>query len=71
MILVMERYQKTLWKFLENPDLGLAERLKIAIKLVKEVKRAHDGRVVHRDLTPTNIMLDANNELVLVDFGIG
>ena len=67
----MERYPKTLWKFLENQDLGLAERLEVAIKLVKEVKRAHDGLVVHRDLKPTNVMLDANNELTLVDFGIG
>ena len=67
----MERYSKTLSKSLENQDLGLAERLEIAIKLVKEVKRAHDGDVVHRDLKPTNIMLDANKELTLVDFGIG
>ena len=67
----MERYPRTLWKFLENQDLGLAERLEVAIKLVKEVKRAHDGVVAHRDLKPTNVMLDANKELVLVDFGIG
>ena len=67
----MERYSKTLWKLLENQDLGLLERLEIAIKLVQEVKRAHAGYVAHRDLKPTNIMLDKNNELVLVDFGIG
>ena len=67
----MERYPKTLWIFLENQDLGLAERLEIAIKLVIEVKKAHDGTVAHRDLKPTNVMLDANKELVLVDFGIG
>ena len=67
----MERYPKTLWKFLEGKELSLSERLEIAIKLVKEVKRAHDASVAHRDLKPTNIMLDANKELVLVDFGIG
>ena len=67
----MDRYPKTLWKFLENQDLRLAERLEIAIKLVKEVKRAHSGFLVHRDLKPTNVMLDKNKELVLVDFGIG
>ena len=71
MILVMELYPKTLWNFLENQDLRLAIRLEIAIKLVKEIKRAHDGEVVHRDLKPTNIMVDANNELTLIDFGIG
>ena len=67
----MERYPKTLWKVLESQDLGLLERLEIAIKLVKEVKRAHSVRLVHRDLKPTNLMLDANKELTLVDFGIG
>ena len=67
----MERYPKTLWKFLENQDLGLLERLEIAVKLIKEVKKAHYGEVGHRDLKPTNVMLDKNNELVLVDFGIG
>ena len=67
----MERYPKTLWKFLENQDLGLLERLKIAINLVKEVKTAHNGYLVHRDLKPTKVMLDANKELTLVDFGIG
>ena len=67
----MERYPLTLWKFLEGHNLGLLERLEIAIKLVKEVKRAHYGGMAHRDLKPTNVMLDANKELVLVDFGIG
>ena len=67
----MERYPNTLWQFLENQDLGLLERLDIAIKLVKEVKRAHNVRLGHRDLKPTNVMLDKNKELVLVDFGIG
>ena len=67
----MERYPKTLWKFLENQDLGLAERLEIAIKLAKEVQRAHVSWLVHRDLKPTNTMVDANKELTLVDFGIG
>ena len=67
----MERYQETLWKFLEYQDLGLAERLDIAIKLVEEVKRAHYGNLAHRDLKLTNVMLDKNKELTLVDFGIG
>ena len=67
----MELYPKTLCKFLEYQDLGLLERLKIAIKLVKKVKRVHDVEMVHRDLKPNNVMLDTNKKLTLVDFGIG
>ena len=67
----MKQFQQSLWNFLETNNFELKERMEIAIKLTKELKIAHDGRVVHRDLKPTNIMLDAKKELVLVDFGIG
>ena len=66
----MERYQQSLWEFLESNNFGLKERLKLAIKLTWELKEAHVGQVVHRDLKPTNIMVDAETELTLVDFGI-
>ena len=67
----MKQYQQSLWNFLETNNFGLKERLEIAIKLTKELKMAHDGDVVHRDLKPTNIMVDAKKKLALVDFGIG
>ena len=67
----MERYQQSLWKFLESNNFGLKERFEIAIKLTKELKIAHHGAVFHRDLKPTNVMVDANGGLALVDFGIG
>ena len=67
----MERYPQNLWKLLKSNNFGLKERLEIAFKLTEELKIAHDGFVVHRDLKPTNIMVDAKKELALVDFGIG
>ena len=67
----MEQYSQSLWTFLESNNFGLKKRLEMAITLINEVKIAHDGWVVHRDLKPTNIMVDAKNELALVDFGIG
>ena len=70
-ILVMERYQHSLWKLLESNNFGLEERLEMAIRLTKELKIAHDGSVAHRDLKPSNVMVDAKNGLALVDFGIG
>ena len=67
----MERYPQSLWKVLETTNFGLEERLDLAIKITKELKIAHYGYVAHRDLKPTNIMVNAKNELALVDFGIG
>ena len=66
----MERYAQTLWRLLESDNLGLKERLDIAIKLTKELKIARASGVVHRDLKPTNIMVDKKKGLALVDFGI-
>ena len=67
----MEQFPWSLWKFLESNNFGLIERLEMAIKLTTELKVAHDSGLVHRDLKPTNIMVDAKNGLALVDFGIG
>ena len=67
----MKQYQQSLWNFLETNNFALKERLEMAIKLTKELKIAHDCEVVHRDLKPTNKMVDAEKELTLVDFGIG
>ena len=67
----MERYQQSLWKYLESTNFALKQRLDMAIKLTRELKLAHDGQVVHRDLKPTNIMVDEKKKLALIDFGIG
>ena len=71
----MERYRENLWKFLQRADtdsLTLTKRINLAIKLIKELRVAHEGGVVHRDLKPTNIMVDGDNDvLTIVDFGIG
>ena len=71
----MDQYRETLWKFLQRADadsLTLNKRIDLAIKLMKEVQVAHEGGVVHRDLKPTNIMVNGeNDDLTIVDFGIG
>ena len=67
----MERYPQSIWQYLESTNFGLKQRLALAIQLTKELKIAHDGRMAHRDLKPTNIMVDEEKGLTLVDFGIG
>ncbi|MBD8524600.1 serine/threonine-protein kinase [Pseudomarimonas arenosa] len=42
----------------------------LAIKVCRAVQSAHQRLVVHRDLKPTNILVDAHGEPKLLDFGI-
>lgn len=44
--------------------------LGIAVKILDALEAIHANGVVHRDLKPENIMVDENDEIKLIDFGI-
>lgn len=50
--------------------LGLEARLQLFLKLCEAVAYAHRQLVVHRDLKPGNVLVDARGEPKLLDFGI-
>lgn len=56
--------------YLRHHDVPLAERLRIVRKVADAVNYAHQQGVVHRDLKPQNILMDAAGEPHIVDFGI-
>lgn len=51
-------------------DRPLPERIKLFIKAADAVQFAHSRLVVHADLKPSNIFVDSNGRVKLLDFGI-
>jgi len=44
--------------------------IRIAIEVLEALEYIHEQGVVHRDLKPENIMVDASDNIKLIDFGI-
>jgi len=51
-------------------DLPLRRKIELFLKIAKAVAYLHDARIVHRDLKPGDILIQANHEPKIVDFGL-
>ena len=54
---------------IEEP-LSPADALDLIIKVCRAIEYAHGCGVIHRDLKPTNVLLDVSGEPKIVDFGL-
>jgi DNA polymerase elongation subunit (family B) len=73
--LILNLYEQNLEEFIKEKGETMTESyLREMIRQVLEglkALHARDPRILHRDLKPTNVLVDVRGDLALSDFGIG
>jgi serine/threonine-protein kinase len=72
---VMELMDTTLDKYIskQNGKLSFQERLKLGFQIIKAFAYIHSKNILHRDISPNNILLKIYDDVVVVkvaDFGL-
>jgi non-specific serine/threonine protein kinase/serine/threonine-protein kinase len=56
-------------RYCQSHDLKLSQRLELFLQLCAAIQHAHQAGVIHRDLTPHNVLV-AEGVVKVIDFGI-
>lgn len=54
----------------ENREIDLKTSLRLMIQICQGLHAIHSANLIHRDLKPANIMIDVNENIKIMDFGI-
>lgn len=57
-------------EWLQSKDSSIETRLSLFRTVCAAVEHAHQNLIVHRDITPSNVMVSKAGEVKLIDFGI-
>lgn len=61
---------RPLLEFADSRELTLTRRLEVLARICDAVEHAHSLGIVHRDLKPSNILVGADAQPVVLDFGV-
>ena len=61
---------ENLEKHIKQGPLKLPEALDIGRQIAKGLQAAHDKKIVHRDIKPGNVIVDAEGHVTVMDFGL-
>jgi eukaryotic-like serine/threonine-protein kinase len=57
-------------EIMEGRRLSIPECLDIVIQALEGLRVAHQSRILHRDITPSNLMLSPDGRVKVLDFGL-
>lgn len=57
-------------EWVADKSLSLPERLQLFIRICEAIGHAHQHLIVHRDITPSNVLVNQEGAVKVIDFGI-
>ncbi len=69
--LVLEYIEgETLTEYINQNNVNTERFLQIAKKIVQSLIKIHKQNITHKDLNPHNILINKQNEITIIDFGL-